>query len=343
MCMLALTARRHLTARRSLLAAQRASPSPPSSAARRRSCGTTWSWRTTTPRCSGPTLTTSTRTPGRPTPRSSSPPPATPAAAWSSSPKSSSSCCPTRSASTAAARCAEGGGRSSCRLARRRRGASPRGQCGAPPSPTPAAARARTQVIGELVESCRGHDYTDLVMVHEHRGEPDGLVVCHLPYGPTAYFGIYNTVRREGLGDSTGLFPMLCAPCSVLCAEHALQAISGITARAASPRLTALRPRPLPLSSAGPAARPGREARGGDGVGGLPPPHPQQLHLQAGGARAEHHQGPLPRAQAGRQARHHLCKPGGERERERRRAARTCCCLRLLASSAGRPAAFGGG
>ena len=51
------------------------------------------------------------------------------------------------------------------------------------------------QIISEIVESCRSHDFTDIIMVHEHRGEPDGLVVCHLPYGPTAYFGIHNTVR----------------------------------------------------------------------------------------------------------------------------------------------------
>lgn len=57
-----------------------------------------------------------------------------------------------------------------------------------PTPPTP------PQVISELVESCRAHDFTDIIMVHEHRGEPDGLVVCHLPYGPTAYFGIHNTV-----------------------------------------------------------------------------------------------------------------------------------------------------
>jgi rRNA maturation protein Rpf1 len=56
-------------------------------------------------------------------------------------------------------------------------------------------------VVGDLVESCRSHDYTDLVVVHEHRGEPDGLVVCHLPYGPTAYFGIFNTVLRHDIGD----------------------------------------------------------------------------------------------------------------------------------------------
>ena len=31
--------------------------------------------------------------------------------------------------------------------------------------------------------------FSQVVIVHEHRGEPDGMVVCHLPFGPTAYFG----------------------------------------------------------------------------------------------------------------------------------------------------------
>jgi U3 small nucleolar ribonucleoprotein protein IMP4 len=34
-----------------------------------------------------------------------------------------------------------------------------------------------------------------------HRGEPDGMVVCHLPYGPTAYFGVFNTVLRHDIGQ----------------------------------------------------------------------------------------------------------------------------------------------
>ena len=50
------------------------------------------------------------------------------------------------------------------------------------------------QVLPDLVEACRAQDFTDLVMVHEHRGEPDGMVISHMPYGPTAYFGIFNTV-----------------------------------------------------------------------------------------------------------------------------------------------------
>lgn len=57
------------------------------------------------------------------------------------------------------------------------------------------------QVVSELVAACRSNEYTDLVMVHEHRGEPDGLVVCHLPYGPTAYFGLFNAVLRHDIGD----------------------------------------------------------------------------------------------------------------------------------------------
>lgn len=47
----------------------------------------------------------------------------------------------------------------------------------------------------------RSHDFTDMVILHEHRGEPDGMVVCHLPFGPTAYFGLFNTVLRHDIGQ----------------------------------------------------------------------------------------------------------------------------------------------
>lgn len=40
---------------------------------------------------------------------------------------------------------------------------------------------------------------------------PDGLIVSHLPYGPTAYFGIQNCVLRhdikDGLGTVSEAFP----------------------------------------------------------------------------------------------------------------------------------------
>ena len=49
----------------------------------------------------------------------------------------------------------------------------------------------------EIVQACKKNEVTDLVILHEHRGDPDGLILCHLPHGPTAYFGLSNVVRRH--------------------------------------------------------------------------------------------------------------------------------------------------
>lgn len=35
--------------------------------------------------------------------------------------------------------------------------------------------------------------------MHEHRGEPDGLVISHMPHGPTAFFGLMNVVTRHDI------------------------------------------------------------------------------------------------------------------------------------------------
>ena len=59
-------------------------------------------------------------------------------------------------------------------------------------------------VIKELIEAARSNDFTDVVIVHEHRGEPDGLIVSHLPYGPTAYFGLSDVVLRHDLTSKLG-------------------------------------------------------------------------------------------------------------------------------------------
>lgn len=56
-----------------------------------------------------------------------------------------------------------------------------------------------SQVVAELVGACRKNQYTDIVVLHEHRGEPDGMVVSHLPFGPTAYFGLSNAVLRHDI------------------------------------------------------------------------------------------------------------------------------------------------
>lgn len=55
--------------------------------------------------------------------------------------------------------------------------------------------------IKQLVDACRANDVTDLILVQETRGVPDGFVVCHLPYGPTAYFNLSNVVMRHDIPD----------------------------------------------------------------------------------------------------------------------------------------------
>jgi U3 small nucleolar ribonucleoprotein protein IMP4 len=40
-----------------------------------------------------------------------------------------------------------------------------------------------------------------LIIVHETRGQPDGLIVSHFPHGPTAYFTLSNVVLRHDIED----------------------------------------------------------------------------------------------------------------------------------------------
>ena len=56
-------------------------------------------------------------------------------------------------------------------------------------------------VLKDLVSICQANNFTDLMILHETRGEPDGIIVSHLPYGPTAYFGLSNVVLRHDLKD----------------------------------------------------------------------------------------------------------------------------------------------
>ena len=53
--------------------------------------------------------------------------------------------------------------------------------------------------VDELMESCKSSEFSDVVIVQETRGEPDGLVVCHLPLGPTAFFTLSSAVLRHDL------------------------------------------------------------------------------------------------------------------------------------------------
>lgn len=53
----------------------------------------------------------------------------------------------------------------------------------------------------QLVHACRANNVTDFIIVHEHRGVPNSLVICHLPYGPTAYFTLTDVIMRHDIPD----------------------------------------------------------------------------------------------------------------------------------------------
>lgn len=53
----------------------------------------------------------------------------------------------------------------------------------------------------QLIHACRANDVTDFIVVHEHRGVPDNLVICHLPHGPTASFNLSGVVMRHDVPE----------------------------------------------------------------------------------------------------------------------------------------------
>lgn len=64
--------------------------------------------------------------------------------------------------------------------------------------------------LKKVVKQAKENAITDLIVVHEDRKMPNGLVLCHLPDGPTAYFKINSLKFTKDLkkkGESTGHFP----------------------------------------------------------------------------------------------------------------------------------------
>ncbi|WVN86990.1 uncharacterized protein L203_102165 [Cryptococcus depauperatus CBS 7841] len=58
-------------------------------------------------------------------------------------------------------------------------------------------------VVKDLVSACNAQGVTDLVVVHEHRGVPDALIVSHLPHGPTLSMTLHNVTLRHDVSTNT--------------------------------------------------------------------------------------------------------------------------------------------
>lgn len=57
-------------------------------------------------------------------------------------------------------------------------------------------------VMTDLTAACKSNEVSDLIILHEHRGVPDGLIISHFPHGPTAYFSLSNVVLRHDIPES---------------------------------------------------------------------------------------------------------------------------------------------
>jgi U3 small nucleolar ribonucleoprotein protein IMP4 len=55
--------------------------------------------------------------------------------------------------------------------------------------------------VNELTEACKKNDFTDVVILNETRGNPDSMIVSHLPFGPTASFTLSSAVLRHDIPD----------------------------------------------------------------------------------------------------------------------------------------------
>lgn len=72
--------------------------------------------------------------------------------------------------------------------------------------PTAERINRGSRSIYELVNDVRNAGFTDLILLHETRGNPDGMIISHLPHGPTLFMNISEiTLRADVNPDATVL------------------------------------------------------------------------------------------------------------------------------------------
>ncbi|PNY27776.1 U3 small nucleolar ribonucleoprotein imp4 [Tolypocladium capitatum] len=65
--------------------------------------------------------------------------------------------------------------------------------------PTGTCVNRGTMTLQDLVRAANATGLTDIVHVHEHRGNPTALTISHLPHGPTISFSLHNVKFRHDL------------------------------------------------------------------------------------------------------------------------------------------------
>ncbi|KAI0206845.1 anticodon-binding protein [Astrocystis sublimbata] len=57
-------------------------------------------------------------------------------------------------------------------------------------------------ILPDLVKSAQSAGLSDIMLLHEHRGQPTGLTISHLPFGPTISFSLHNCVLRHDIPNT---------------------------------------------------------------------------------------------------------------------------------------------
>nr|CAB3226502.1 ribosome production factor 1-like [Phallusia mammillata] len=57
--------------------------------------------------------------------------------------------------------------------------------------------------IKKIIPQCIAKGYTDIAVINEDRKNPNGILLCHLPDGPTAHFKVSNVRLRKEIKHST--------------------------------------------------------------------------------------------------------------------------------------------
>eukprot|EP01038_Epipyxis_sp_PR26KG_P005377 gene5377-7455_t len=90
----------------------------------------------------------------------------------------------------------------------------------------------------ELIEACKSSDFTDVIFLNETRGMPDGMIISHLPFGPTAYFTLSNCVLRHDIPE--------CSPASQSFPHLIIDGLNSKVGKRIGRILQALYPAPKP-------------------------------------------------------------------------------------------------
>ena len=58
-------------------------------------------------------------------------------------------------------------------------------------------------ILPNLLSSAKASALSDIILLHEHRGTPTAMTICHLPHGPTASFSLHNVVLRADIPNAS--------------------------------------------------------------------------------------------------------------------------------------------